>query len=69
MAPPDEGRPTVTCPVCGMTTAHPEDVREGYCAECHDWTSPPAVMRDFASDTGIETGHVARALRDLREDR
>jgi hypothetical protein len=21
-----------------MTSAHPDDVREGYCGNCHDWT-------------------------------
>jgi hypothetical protein len=29
---------TFTCPRCGMTSAHPEDVRQGYCGNCHDWT-------------------------------
>jgi hypothetical protein len=35
--PPDR----ITCPVCGMTSYHPVDIREGYCGNCHDWTSPP----------------------------
>ena len=29
---------TITCPVCGFTSANPNDVREGYCGRCHDWT-------------------------------
>ena len=29
---------TFTCPRCGMTSANPDDVREGYCGNCHDWT-------------------------------
>jgi ribosomal protein L37E len=33
--------PVITCPRCGRTSHHPDDVREGYCAACHDWTSPP----------------------------
>lgn len=33
-------RPTFTCPRCGMTSAHPKDVEEGYCGNCHDWTRP-----------------------------
>lgn len=73
MAPPDEGdRPTLTCPACGATTAHPEDVAEGYCVECHDWTSPPAAMRHFAEHPDgarVDAATVSRALRDLREDR
>lgn len=27
-----------TCPRCGMTSHHPDDQREGYCGNCHDWT-------------------------------
>lgn len=29
----------ITCPRCHMTSYHPNDVREGYCGNCHDWTS------------------------------
>ena len=27
-----------TCPRCGRTSHHPDDVREGYCGACRDWT-------------------------------
>lgn len=27
-----------TCPRCGRTSHHPDDIREGYCGACHDWT-------------------------------
>lgn len=27
-----------TCPKCGRTSHHPEDVAHGYCGNCHDWT-------------------------------
>lgn len=30
--------PSFTCPRCGMTSHSPDDVREGYCGRCHDWT-------------------------------
>ena len=30
----------VTCPRCGRTSYNRTDVREGYCAACHDWTGP-----------------------------
>lgn len=26
------------CPKCGMVSTQPNDVREGYCGYCHDWT-------------------------------
>ena len=32
-------QPSITCPVCGMTSYNPNDIREGYCGNCHDWTS------------------------------
>jgi hypothetical protein len=32
--------PAFTCPDCGMTSRNPNDVREGYCGSCHDWTGP-----------------------------
>lgn len=32
--------PSFTCPRCGMMSYHPDDVREGYCGSCHDWTQP-----------------------------
>lgn len=30
---------TITCPRCHRTSHHPTDVAEGYCSNCHDWTS------------------------------
>jgi ribosomal protein S27AE len=30
-----------TCPRCGRTSHHPDDVRERYCGACHDWTGIP----------------------------
>lgn len=30
-----------TCPRCGRTSQHPNDVAEGYCGGCHDWTGQP----------------------------
>lgn len=34
-------QPSITCPVCGMTSYNPRDVKEGYCGNCYEWTSPP----------------------------
>jgi ribosomal protein S27AE len=30
--------PSFTCPDCGATSYHPEDVRHGYCGRCHAFT-------------------------------
>jgi hypothetical protein len=39
---PVEGTaPSFTCPRCHRTSWNPNDVREGYCGACHDWTRPP----------------------------
>jgi ribosomal protein S27AE len=35
--------PSITCPRCGATSYHPEDVREGYCGRCHEFTGRPAL--------------------------
>lgn len=43
-----EGRtdyPCYTCPRCHMTSYNPNDIAEGYCGNCHDWTSAPIGVR------------------------
>ena len=30
---------SITCPKCKATSYNPNDVEQGYCARCHDWTS------------------------------
>jgi hypothetical protein len=32
---------SIICPVCGRRSYNPNDVRDGYCVACHDWTSKP----------------------------
>jgi ribosomal protein S27AE len=29
---------TFTCPRCGSTSAHPDDLANGYCGACHAFT-------------------------------
>ena len=43
-------RPSFTCPLCLMTSYHPSDIREGYCGNCHDWTS--LATRVFDDERG-----------------
>jgi hypothetical protein len=31
--------PSITCPRCNMTSYHPEDIRHGYCGNCHAFTT------------------------------
>ena len=38
-------QPSITCPVCGMTSYHPRDIKEGFCGKCDDWTTPRGGSR------------------------
>lgn len=40
---------SITCPRCLHTSYNPNDVREGYCGYCHDWTGGNAVRPSAAS--------------------
>lgn len=44
--PPDP--PSITCPNCGATSYNPNDIREGYCGNCHDFTSPRKALAEEA---------------------
>jgi hypothetical protein len=51
------------CPRCKMISYQPEDVEEGYCGECHDWTGAdfPQVSWQGRTPTGepikvVDTG-------------
>jgi hypothetical protein len=46
--------PSFTCPVCGATSYHPDDIAQGYCGRCHDYTRGPAVV--------IPDSHTTRCL-------
>jgi hypothetical protein len=35
----------IECPRCGRRSWNPQDITEGYCGHCHDWTSPPLDER------------------------
>ena len=45
-----------TCPRCGMTSYNPNDIREGYCGNCHDWTSPDWTVQADGYRLVIEDG-------------
>jgi len=45
---------SVTCPRCGTTSWHPDDVRHGYCGRCHWWTSDPILGRVHVDGGVIE---------------
>jgi hypothetical protein len=35
---PQRRVPSITCPVCKKTSYHPEDIKQGYCGNCHAFT-------------------------------
>lgn len=45
--------PTFTCPRCGMTSAHPQDVDQGYCGNCHDWTGDRGDPLSFEDEPPV----------------
>lgn len=47
---------TITCPKCGVTSHNPNDVREGYCGNCHDFTS--GAFSQLAYAEWLETGQI-----------
>lgn len=54
--------PSITCPRCGMTSYNANDIREGYCGNCHDWTTvvPTVALhhcsRDQTTDCNCPVG-------------
>lgn len=34
---PEPEYPSITCPKCGMTSYHPDDIRYRYCGNCHGY--------------------------------
>ena len=38
---PMEAENSITCPVCGSRSYSPNDIREGYCGQCHELRSMP----------------------------
>jgi hypothetical protein len=55
---------SITCPRCGLTSWHSVDVREGFCGNCHGWTSRPD-LDDPKGHPMTEQQHPERALLDV----
>jgi hypothetical protein len=35
---------SITCPMCGMTSHNPDDVKNGYCGNCHAYTGKARTL-------------------------
>jgi hypothetical protein len=47
------GAPSFTCPDCGATSYNRNDIREGYCGRCHDWTGDTPYMNARRASSGV----------------
>ena len=48
------------CPRCGAVSHHPDDIREGYCGACHDWTGLGEGARDAIGQARATREHMRR---------
>jgi ribosomal protein L37E len=46
-------QPSIECPVCGMVSYNTNDIVEGYCGHCHDWTRDPVMDAARASNREV----------------
>lgn len=58
---------SITCPRCGITSRHPKDVEEGYCGNCHDFTSGATSQLAFAE--WLVTGRIPEWRKKVLEER
>lgn len=54
---------SITCPQCGMTSYHPDDIRYGYCGGCHAFTG--AIERWPALKASQEENKRLQAMADV----
>lgn len=69
--------PAFSCPVCRMTSHHPEDIARGYCGNCHDYTRALVSFATTLRDLGVAGwrdlpmggpgSRLANALADMTE--
>jgi hypothetical protein len=54
-----------TCPICGRISHNPNDIAQGYCGACHDWTAEPFWMQDVRiAQRRIEASRLAARSTD-----
>jgi hypothetical protein len=51
-------RPGFTCPQCGGTSYHPDDLAHGYCGRCHAFTGDRAINSSIRSSPDSDYGPV-----------
>lgn len=59
-------QPSITCPRCGKTSYHPDDVKQGYCGNCHDWTQLGTSGAKIINNMPRDRDALAQQLGPLR---
>ena len=60
--------PSITCPVCGMTSYHPKDIEHGFCGNCHDYTANPdgcvrAYLKVTMGDDNVDPYRISEMVK------
>lgn len=50
----EENVPWYTCPWCGTTSRHPDDVANKYCARCHEFEDDRRLREELLKNEGQE---------------
>lgn len=50
-----------TCPRCGRSSSHPDDLRHGYCGNCHDFTGRVSRYCPYCLDELVPAGEITWA--------
>lgn len=50
---------SITCGICSRTSHHPEDVRQGYCGNCHAFTARCSAFGSCPNRPTTIAGNVA----------
>lgn len=53
-------QPSFTCPHCGKTSYHPEDIKHSYCGNCHLFMKD---VQHLADQLQISLDHAVRIYR------
>ncbi len=49
-------KPSITCPICGLTSYHPKDIEHGFCGNCHLFRDDISVDELVADEFKVKGG-------------
>jgi hypothetical protein len=59
---------SITCPKCNMTSHNPNDVEQGYCGNCHAYTSPVNPLMQAKRIVEQHHDSTRELVQQMRED-